>query len=85
MLYFWLSNNETSKVSFVGNVLWTSTQFLFRWFNSVKFPSSSTRYLVTTLFLFGKNLLLTTSENKPNFLTWLSIAAVLPNDISPSV
>ena len=33
----------------------------------------------------GKNLLFTTSENRPSLSTFLSITAVLPYDISPSV
>ena len=85
LLYSWSLNNETLPVSFILNMFWTSCQWVLRWFNSVKLPSISTKYFNTALLRFGKNLFATISENNPNLIEFLSITAVLPYDVSPSV
>ena len=78
-------NWETLDVSPNTNVFWISSQCVLRRFNSVKLPSISTKYFNTALLRFNKNLFDTISENNPNLIEFLSITAVLPYDVSPSV
>jgi hypothetical protein len=57
---------------------------VLRRLSSVKLPSISTKYFNTASLRLGKNILDFISENKPSLFTFLSIVAVLPNEVSPS-